>query len=32
MLFLLRQEGFSMGEEGIDFPLGVLKVIFSFTN
>ena len=30
MLFLLRQESFSMGEEATDFPLGVLKVIFLF--
>lgn len=28
MLFLLRQESFSMWEEAADFPLGVLKGIF----
>lgn len=32
MLFLLRQERFSMGEEATDFPLGVLEVIFYFTS
>ena len=32
MLFLWRQESFSMGEEALDFPLGVLKVIFYFTS
>lgn len=32
MLFLLRQESFSIGAEAIDFPLGVLKVIFYSTS
>lgn len=33
MLFLLRQESFSMGEEAADFPLGVLKgIFFNFTS